>query len=185
MVPLDGYPWLVLKAFTDLFIVACIGWLLIPALLQLLLRGLDTPAMLQILGAGVIWVLPLVFNIGVLYWHASINYAFIQPCAPQVAFLKRAAHSPQIADRIRHDLRGRYETVRSFRNILSTTMTPFFLLPEPRDPDFESYLRVPDQQETEVLTQFGNSVFFWVFFFLFEGLAGLIRGLWPQLMGKA
>ena len=64
-------------------------------------------------------------------------------------------------------------------------MTPFFLLPEPRDPDFESYLRVPDQQETEVLTQFGNSVFFWVFFFLFEGLAGLIRGLWPQLMGKA
>ena len=70
MVPLDGYPWLVLKAFTDLFIVACIGWLLIPALLQLLLRGLDTPAMLQILGAGVIWVLPLVFNIGVLYWHA-------------------------------------------------------------------------------------------------------------------
>jgi len=179
VIPLESTWWLVCKITTDLFVMLLIAHLLFPGLSVLLRDGLKNEAMIQVALALIIWVTPMVFNIGSIYWHTSINYAFLHDCSPQVNYLKRDKTDERMVLMIRHEMRQRWNALSAFRSNLLRSLTPFFLLPENRFLDFELYLKQADRDEKEVLALFGNSVFCWVLLLVSCGAAGFLASVFP------
>ncbi len=179
VIPLDSTWWLIMRITTDVFIVCLSVGLLCPGIRVLLTQGLQTSAMIQVGIALFIWVTPMVFNVGSIYWHTSINYSFLQDSSSQVGYLNREKTDENMVIMIKSELRGRWEALSSFRDNLLRTLTPFFLLPEPRVTSFEEYLKDPARQEKDALALFGNSVFYWVILLVSCGVAGFLLSLKP------
>ena len=180
LLPLESPWWLGLRVMTDLFVMVFFGVLLVPGLRALLQKGLLTGPIIKVSIVLALWVIPMGVNIGSLYWHTSINYAFLHDCSTQMSYLKKANPDPTLLKMIRHEMRQRWEAVSSFRGNLLRSMTFFFLVPEPRVLDFEKYLTQADQDENEVLALFGNTVFSWVLLLVSLGVSGFLLSLVPE-----